>query len=81
MCVLQGGFTERQAAQILRGLMLFLAHVHSRGIAHMDIKVGGASRARRKSLMAVLNRVKLHSPCVCGSVRLSGKEAIERHSV
>ncbi|MEW5302698.1 MAG: hypothetical protein WDW36_005452 [Sanguina aurantia] len=34
----QGGFTERQAAQILRGLMLFLAHVHSRGIAHMDIK-------------------------------------------
>mmetsp|Transcript_7697 Transcript_7697/g.15072 ORF Transcript_7697/g.15072 Transcript_7697/m.15072 type:complete len:598 (-) Transcript_7697:661-2454(-) len=34
----KGGFTERQAAQILHSLMLFTAHVHSKGIAHVDIK-------------------------------------------
>lgn len=31
-------FTERHAAQILQSLMLFLAHIHSKGIVHMDIK-------------------------------------------
>ncbi|GAX85949.1 hypothetical protein CEUSTIGMA_g13365.t1 [Chlamydomonas eustigma] len=31
-------FTERHAANILKSLMLFLAHMHSKGIAHMDIK-------------------------------------------
>ncbi|GLI66227.1 hypothetical protein VaNZ11_009966 [Volvox africanus] len=34
----QGCFTERQAAGLLRSLMLFLAHMHSKGIAHLDIK-------------------------------------------
>lgn len=34
----QEAFTERQAAQILRSIMLFLAHMHSKGMAHMDIK-------------------------------------------
>ncbi|GLC37135.1 hypothetical protein PLESTM_000546600 [Pleodorina starrii] len=34
----QGFFTERQAAGLLRSLMLFLAHMHSKGIAHLDIK-------------------------------------------
>lgn len=38
------GFTERQAAQILRSLMQFLAHMHGRGLAHMDIKVGLCGR-------------------------------------
>jgi hypothetical protein len=39
-CVrLQKGLTERQAAQILTSIMQFLAHMHSKGIAHMDIKV------------------------------------------
>lgn len=32
------GLTERQAAQILRALMNFIAHMHSRGVAHMDVK-------------------------------------------
>lgn len=30
--------TERQAAQILRSLMNFLAHMHNKCVAHMDIK-------------------------------------------
>ncbi|KAG2498443.1 hypothetical protein HYH03_003700 [Edaphochlamys debaryana] len=34
----QGFFTERQAAHLLRSLMLFVAHMHAKGIAHMDIK-------------------------------------------
>jgi serine/threonine protein kinase len=34
----QGMLTERQAAQICRSLVLFLAHCHLRGVAHMDIK-------------------------------------------
>eukprot|EP00198_Chlamydomonas_reinhardtii_P004080 XP_001693416.1 predicted protein [Chlamydomonas reinhardtii] len=34
----QASFTERQAAHLLRGLMLFLAHMHGKGIAHLDIK-------------------------------------------
>ncbi len=40
---LQGGFTERQAAHLLRSLMLFLAHMHSKGIAHL---VSGAKGVR-----------------------------------
>lgn len=34
----QGGLTERQAAQICRSLLNFIAHMHSRGVAHMDVK-------------------------------------------
>ncbi|KAG2439835.1 hypothetical protein HYH02_010468 [Chlamydomonas schloesseri] len=34
----QASFTERQAAHLLRSLMLFLAHMHGKGIAHLDIK-------------------------------------------
>ena len=34
----QEAFTERHAANILKSIMLFLAHCHSKGIAHMDIK-------------------------------------------
>ena len=34
----QEAFTERNAAHILKSLVLFLAHMHSRGIAHMDVK-------------------------------------------
>eukprot|EP00955_Chlamydomonas_euryale_P092977 364749-Chlamydomonas_euryale.AAC.1 len=34
----QAPFTERVAAQILHSLMLFLVHMHTKGMAHMDIK-------------------------------------------
>ncbi|KAG2443965.1 hypothetical protein HXX76_002304 [Chlamydomonas incerta] len=34
----QASFTERQAAHLLRSLMLFVAHMHGKGIAHLDIK-------------------------------------------
>ena len=30
-------FTEGHAAKILQSLMLFLAHIHSKGIVHMDV--------------------------------------------
>lgn len=74
----QGGFTERQAAQILRGLMLFLAHVHSRGIAHMDIKVREASWSRCESLMILLDCVSCSAlGCMGLSGWLSGKEVVE----
>ncbi|GBF92999.1 hypothetical protein Rsub_05835 [Raphidocelis subcapitata] len=33
-----GGLTEAQAAAIARSLLLFIAHAHAKGIAHMDIK-------------------------------------------
>lgn len=34
----KGGFTERQAATLLHSLMLFVAHMHGKGIAHLDLK-------------------------------------------
>lgn len=34
----EGAFTERYAADLLRGLMLFLTHCHAKGVAHLDIK-------------------------------------------
>jgi hypothetical protein len=40
----EGGLTEARAANVLRSLMLFLAHCHARSLAHMDIKVGGEWR-------------------------------------
>lgn len=76
--MLQGGFTERQAAQILRGLMLFLAHVHSRGIAHMDIKVRGAGWSGCESLMVLPDCVDCTAlECMRLSNWLSGKKVIE----
>lgn len=34
----QGGFTERQAAQMVQGMLRFLAHCHAEGVAHLDVK-------------------------------------------
>lgn len=36
--IAKDSFTERKAAHLLRTILLFVAHCHSRGVAHMDIK-------------------------------------------